>query len=200
MPSKNTRKSYVPSSFYHIYNRGINRHDIFPADDDVYFLYSLFSRYLDPKDHQVDFDKIPFTKYNENVEINSYCIMRNHFHLLVWIGENTRDLSKAMQSIWTSYTRYFNKKYDRLGPLFQDRYKASLITDDEHLSHIISYIHLNPSNHLTYPHSSLRTFLDPNAPQLGWHSPQRVIGHFRATIDQLALDRPDLHLLEGQAS
>lgn len=199
MPSKNTRKRFIPNSYYHIYNRGINKQEIFIDREDVATLFTIISRYLDPRDTQVDFDKIPYKKYNNQVEIQCYCIMKNHYHLLVWIGEDTQALSAAMQSIWTSYTKYFNKKYQRIGPLFQDRYKASAITNDGHLAYITRYIHLNPSDYQNHPYSSIKTFQGIPHVQPGWLNPTRTLRALEG-CDYAQFLKGDISLLEGQAS
>jgi len=77
------------------------------------------------------------------VSIASYCLMPNHFHLL--IRETVEGgVSKFMQKLKTAYTMYFNEKYGRRGTLFESSYKAKHITDDVYLKYVISYIHLNP--------------------------------------------------------
>lgn len=77
------------------------------------------------------------------VEIVAYCLMPNHFHLLVRELEEG-GISKFMQKLTTGYTMYFNKKYERNGSLFQGRFKATHVADDRYLRYLISYIHLNP--------------------------------------------------------
>lgn len=175
MPSRNTRKHFQPNSNYHIYNRGINKQDIFGDDQDFNFLLSVFARYLDPFDSQVDFDKIPYKKFNEQVEMQCYCFMSNHFHLLIKTKSEPAAISEVMQCIWTTYTRYFNKKHNRLGPLFQDRFKASPAASDEHLAHITRYIHLNPPDPARYPYSSARLFLGLDSTCPGWLNPTATL-------------------------
>lgn len=77
------------------------------------------------------------------VDIGAYCLMPNHFHLLVReVSEN--GVSRFMQKLMTAYTMYFNKKYDRTGALFQGKFKAQHATNDEYLKYLLAYIHLNP--------------------------------------------------------
>ncbi|MFV1917368.1 MAG: transposase [Patescibacteria group bacterium] len=84
--------------------------------------------------------------YNKKVELLAYCLMSNHFHLL--IKQNKKEVMKNfMQSLATRYSMYFNKRYDRVGSLFQGNYKAVLITEDQYLLHLSRYIHLNPSEY-----------------------------------------------------
>ena len=77
------------------------------------------------------------------VEIVAYCLMPNHFHLLIRELEEG-GISKFMQKLTTGYTMYFNKKYERNGALFQGRFKATHVADDRYMRYVISYIHLNP--------------------------------------------------------
>lgn len=77
------------------------------------------------------------------VDIAAYCLMPNHFHLLIQEIEEG-GISKFMQKLTTGYTMYFNKKNDRNGSLFQGKFKATHVADDRYLRYLISYIHLNP--------------------------------------------------------
>ena len=115
-----------PGAFYHVINRGNNQEKIFKNDRDK----EKFLEYLE--------------KANErfSIIIHTYCLMNNHFHLLVETPEP--NLSVAMQWINVSYATYFNRKHGRHGHLFQGRFKAILIDADEYLKHLSRYIHLNP--------------------------------------------------------
>ena len=81
-----------------------------------------------------------------------------------------------MQSVCVSYVGYFNKKYKRVGTLFQDRYKASMITNDAYLQHISRYIHLNPKNYKSWKYSSLPYYLNTKAAK--WVNHQRILDIF----------------------
>lgn len=89
---------------------------------------------------------LPLDKFDVDgkiVAIGAYVLMGNHFHLL--IKESTENgLSAFMQKLLTGYTKYFNKKYKRVGPLFQSRFKAEHVENDEYLKYLYAYIHLNP--------------------------------------------------------
>ena len=77
------------------------------------------------------------------VDIGAYCLMPNHFHLL--IREKSDDgITMFMKKIMTGYSMYINKKYERTGTLFEGRFKAEHVFDDEYLKYLFSYIHLNP--------------------------------------------------------
>lgn len=113
---------------YHVMTRGNNKDDIFiDREDKVKYL-----NILREKREELKFD------------IYAYCIMTNHSHLI--IKEDEQILSNIMRGINTSYAIYFNKKYDRVGHVFQDRYKSEAIENDSYLLLAIRYIHNNPVN------------------------------------------------------
>jgi len=118
---------YYEGAYYHVYNRGNNKKDIF-LDEEDYIFYLKKAR---------EYNK----KYN--VTIVFYCLMPNHIHLA--IRQNTETpISKFVSSLHTSYSMYFNKKYSKTGHLFQGRFGCKIIDKDEYLLHLSSYIHLNP--------------------------------------------------------
>lgn len=98
------------------------------------------------------------------VEILSFCLMPNHFHILVKQIEE-KGITNFVSKLSNSYTRYFNTRNKRVGPLFQGSFKAVRVEDDEQLLHVSRYIHLNPfvgylvKNLRTYPYSSYREYL-----------------------------------------
>ena len=156
MPSRNRIKIYVKDGYYHIYNRGVAKQTIYLDKQD----YAVFLKFL-----QEAFDK-PQTKkveryvqgrsfnvierqvknFQKEIFLLVYCLMPNHFHFLIK-QNNKNSMESFMRSITTRYVSYFNKKYDRVGPLFQGRYKAILVTKDDYLLHLSRYIHLNPSEY-----------------------------------------------------
>lgn len=100
--------------------------------------------------------------YRDKVELVAYCLMPNHYHLLVYLKE-TDGIERLMRSLMTTYSMYFNRKYNRSGTLFQGPFKASRITHESYFWHISRYIHLNPldlpdSSYHTYPYSSIGYF------------------------------------------
>jgi REP element-mobilizing transposase RayT len=107
-------------------NRGARRQPIYLADDD----YRMFIETL--KESSRFFD----------VRIVGYCLMPNHYHLLVQTPE--ANLSRAMRQLNGVYTQRFNRLHKKDGSLFRGRYKAILVQEDEYLTHLIRYIHLNP--------------------------------------------------------
>ena len=114
------------NAFYHVFNRGINKQGIFLIDEDYQFflkkLYALREKY----DHS----------------IYALCLMPNHFHIS--IRTRKTPISKIMSSLTTSYSMYFNRKYQHFGPVFQNRFKSVLIENDSYFLELSRYIYLNP--------------------------------------------------------
>lgn len=152
MPSRNVIKIDIPSSYYHVYARGASRREIFLDNQDYRYFLALFARYLSLEE-QRDTSGRPYAHLRDEVELLAYCLMPNHFHLLLY-QHSERMVSTLMRSVMTSYSHYFNKKYDRTGSLFETRYKSSRISSDEYLMHISRYIHLNPEDWQTWPYTS----------------------------------------------
>lgn len=119
-------RNFAESHYYHIMSRGVNKQDIFHEDKD----YQNF----------VNLMKIYSKKYN--VDILCYCLMKNHFHILVYDGNS--DLPNFMRCLKHVYSVYYNKKNNRIGPLFNDRYKAKTITNEKYLYVVFKYIIINP--------------------------------------------------------
>ena len=126
--------------YYHVVNRGIGRQILFEDEEDYERFLDTLRRYLKEE---------PF-------ELIAYCLMENHFHLLLHAPEN---LERIMKRISCSYAYYYNEKYEREGHLFQDRFRSEPITDDSYLLAAVRYIHDNPlkagiCNREEYPWSS----------------------------------------------
>ncbi len=174
MPSRNVLKIDIPDSYYHIYARGGSRHDIFLEPSDYNYFLELFRRYLSSEDIR-NSAGVAYEKLEDDIELLAYCLMQNHFHVLVYqISEGA--MQRLMRGVMTAYSRYFNTKYQRSGSLFESRYKASRITSDEYLMHISRYIHLNPIHWREYPHSSLRHYIQKN--DVDWLQEGRMLDLF----------------------
>ena len=135
---------------YHVFNRGVEKRDIFkqPRDYQRFLQTVYYYQYLGPKPKFSVLSKINFEKFNPStdsmlVDIYAYCLMPNHFHfLLKQIKDN--GVAIFISQFINSYTRYFNTKYSRIGHLFQGSYKVVLVEDEEQFLHLSRYIHLNP--------------------------------------------------------
>lgn len=141
--------SIAIGEFYHVYNRGTDKRRIFMsrADRDRFLILLYLANQGGPVDVKLQGSTLLETANERDgeplVEIIAYCLMPNHFHLLLREVEEG-GISKFMQKLTTGYTMYFNKKYDRNGSLFQGRFKATHVGDDRYMRYLISYIHLNP--------------------------------------------------------
>lgn len=171
MPSRNITRHDTPESYYHVYARGASKQSIFLDESDFNHFLGLFNRYLSHKQFSSSTGVI-YPNYSEGIELLAYCLMGNHFHLLIYQIEQGA-LSKFMKSLMTSYSRYFNLKHNRSGSLFENRYKASIIINDTYLQHISRYIHLNPRSWRRYPYSSITYYAKGNEPE--WLHTKRVL-------------------------
>lgn len=179
MPSRNVLKIDTDDTYYHIYARGRSKQAIFKNTEDYKFFISLFARYLSKDPHESKLGLYPHL--HGKIELLSYCLMNNHFHMLVYQIENG-SMKKLMQSIMTSYSRYFNTKYGQSGALFESRYKASLIDNQSYLVHISRYIHLNPRYYKFYAYSSYRNYLKTSASN-EWLELDRIKSQFDDTAE-----------------
>ena len=159
MPARNVVKTYVKDGYYHVYNRGVEKRNIFLDEQDYrVFLNILKEALLSPTElvkhkKQVTFKGVTFKglmhppkNFYERIELLAYCLMPNHFHFLLKQCEE-RSMHQFLHSICTRYVIYFNKKYTRVGALFQNAYKAVLISDEPYLLHVSRYIHRNPQSY-----------------------------------------------------
>ena len=110
--------------------RGINRQDLFHDADDLWKIIDVLSEYVDVCGFYV----------------HGYCLMTNHVHLLVQQNgkPGSETLAQFMKRIGISYVWYYNRKYERVGSLFQDRYKSEAVETDSYFMTVLRYIHRNP--------------------------------------------------------
>jgi putative transposase len=114
------------SGIYHVIVRGINRQNIFQDDEDESVYLKRLTQYM----------------RECGIELYAYCLMSNHVHLL--LNEGDTAISEFMKKLGISYSYWFNRKYDRVGHLFQDRYKSEAVNDDSYFLTVFRYIHRNP--------------------------------------------------------
>jgi REP element-mobilizing transposase RayT len=169
MPSRHEIKHYTPGSTYHVFNRGVDRRRI----------------YIDSRDYHRFLDQIRRSLISEpDVDLLAYCLMPNHFHLLLRQAEG-RAASRFMQRLSIAYVMYFNKRYKRVGPLFQGKYKAVDVLGPLQLMEVSRYIHLNPAraglDWRTHPYSSRNLYLDRRTDALVNVEP--VLGCFDTASD-----------------
>lgn len=153
MPARFT--PLVQNYYYHVFNRGVNKRYIFKSKYE-YNRFVLSLRFYNSLEYPIRlslFTKLASDQRQEiwgrlqnektHTDIISYCLMPNHFHLL--LKQNSENgISKLLGNLQNSYARYFNIKNERIGPLFQGQFKAVKIDSEEQLLHVSRYIHLNP--------------------------------------------------------
>ena len=139
--------NFAPGEYYHIYSRGTEKREIFSDTLDYErFLKMLF---LSNGTESIVFRDIPrekiysYPKGKPLTSIGAYCLMPNHFHLLLK-EEGESDISRFVGKLLTSHSMYFNTKYQRTGSLFQGTFQARHVRDDNYLKYLFAYIHLNP--------------------------------------------------------
>ncbi|MBU1200233.1 transposase [Patescibacteria group bacterium] len=152
MPAKHTYREFIENHPQHIFNRGVEKRVIFTNQQDYRtFLYYLTIYLAKPKTLETRFPTLPgnlkINNVSEQIKLLTYCFMPNHFHLHLAptnIETSQEIIPKFMRQLSNAYTGYFNKKYDRVGPLFQGRYKSVLVSSDEQNVHLHRYIQTNP--------------------------------------------------------
>jgi REP element-mobilizing transposase RayT len=160
-----------PGHYYHIYNRGNNREDIFREEQNYSYFLKLYAKHIEPV-----------------AEAFAYCLLKNHFHLSVRIKTSiyeeqtsrvskTREVSsgdpsQSFSNFFNAYAKAFNKTYNRTGRLFQERFGRILVTSDRYFVALIRYIHRNPQKHgfvtdfRDWPYSSYHAHLSANTTRL----------------------------------
>lgn len=169
------RSNYI----YHILSRGVNRMPIFIDKRDYQRFMSLldYCRFADYPVKFSLFKSLPLKKRHQIkrslkekfVSFISYCLMPNHFHFVLR-QEKDDGIVSFINRLLTSYTKFFNTKHERSGPLFESRFRAILVETEEQLFHLVRYVHLNPYSSvvvktlnelLVYSWSSLEEYLKP---------------------------------------
>ena len=149
-------------NFYHVYNRGNNHENIFYEERNYFYFLKLIKKHL-----------------LHIAEVHCFCLLKNHFHLIIKIKEKEEIDSKyhdkihqPFSNLFNAYTKSINKAYDRNGSLFQEHLKRIKIEDEKYLLNLTLYIHLNPIKHKIsktfkdYPYSSYKIFFSKNESSL----------------------------------
>lgn len=121
-----------PDNYYHIYNRGNNREDLFKEEKNYAYFLKLVVKHILPVAHLL-----------------SYCLLKNHFHLLVQTKEDitSKQLTQGFSNLFNAYAKAINKSYNRTGSLFSNRFKRIKIRDENYLKSLIIYINNNAVHH-----------------------------------------------------
>ena len=161
-----------PGHYYHIYNRGNNRENIFIEERNYLYFMQLYQKYILPV-----------------CDTFAYCLLRNHFHILVRVKElenQTSEVSKTSEvfsktvtqqfsNFFNSYTKSINATYKRSGSLFQNRFGRIEVDSDRYFAQLIHYIHFNPQKHgfvedfRQYPYSSYQAIVSEKPTNLCRH-------------------------------
>lgn len=140
----------IEGNYYHIYNCGNNKEDIFIEEKNYEYFLMLLKKHV-----------LPFS------EILAFCLLKNHFHLLVYLKENSESkiISQSYSNFFNAYAKAINKSYNRTGSLFKDRFSRIKINDEGYLKSLVVYIHTNPAHHQftenfkDYKYSSYKSFI-----------------------------------------
>lgn len=196
MPSKNVIKQYELGGYYHVYNRGVDKGLIFRDDKDYKTFLSFLKIYLTLQGESLKVSPSRKLKnYEGEIELLCYCLMPNHFHLLLK-QRSEHGMDHFLRSLLTKYVRYFNSHYKRIGPLFQGPYKAVRIENEYQFIYISKYIHRNPFSLPPYEESPrrlqkysyfsynnyLRNFYQ------SWVKPDEILSYFSNKFGNLSYD------------
>ena len=158
----------VPGGVYHVIARGNNRAAIFH----------------DPSDRQFFLERLAFCRRRFRFFLYAYCLMGNHFHLALELGSES--LSRIMHALLFLYSQRFNRRYDRVGHLFQGRFGSRLVQKDKYLTALLRYIHDNPvraglvATPESYVWSSARYYQSGTGPDwLDFDRPLAFLGRIR---------------------
>ena len=201
MAAKNSVKIYAPDSYYHLYNRGVAKNEIFLDSADYSTFLSYLKIYLSPKNEaeltsirgnpqsgyreKYEAAKLLALKnYYQEIELLAYALMPNHFHFLVKQKE-ANSIDNFMNSLGTRYSGFFNRKYHRVGPIFKGVYKAVLVETDAQLLHLSRYIHLN-SPKQTSP-SSFPEYLGQR--HTAWIKTDQILSYFQQENPQTSYQK-----------
>ena len=121
-------RNFIKNSFHHVYNRGVNKENIFFEKDDYFYFLN----------------KIHLNKKKYSIKFLAYCLMPNHFHFFVMQETDEFTISDFMSSLLNSYTKHINNKYQRSGTLFESKFKSKLIDNEKYFIWLIKYILNNP--------------------------------------------------------
>lgn len=187
-----TRKvKFVNNYYYHVFNRGIDKREIFATEDDFARFFQGMNEFnaINPIGslYQNSFNPLRSLspKYNDNdklVNFICYCLNFNHYHfILEQVVDN--GIEKFMQRLGTGYTNYFNHKYDRSGSLFQGKFKAVFIDSNEYLLHVSAYVNLNDQVHQLRSKaskSSWEEYLENNSYGFNFCKKDIILGQFNS--------------------
>lgn len=140
---------FAPDEYYHLYNRGTDKRDVFldRADYNRFLALLYVANSASPVDLKLQgrtlYELGEIDRGEPIVDVCAYALMPNHFHILIK-EKDTGGITAFMRKLGTAYTMYFNAKNDRTGALFQGKFKSKYVDRDNYLQYLLAYIHLNP--------------------------------------------------------
>lgn len=189
MAAKNAVKRYCENGYYHLYNRGVNGNNIFLNEQDYGVFLHYLKEYLSPPrmptPEEIAAMRTPYLlkNYQEEIELIAFCLMPNHFHLLLK-QKDRRSIVGFMRSLLIRYSQYLNKGHERIGHVYQGVYRGILIENDEYLWWLSRYIHRNPAEILEtnqrledYPYSSYSVYL--GLKDISWIKPEMILANIK---------------------
>ena len=195
------KQAFAVNEYYHLYNRGTEKRIIFLDNQD--YRRFLFLMYICNTEKSITLRDIGNGEFFERgeiiVDIGAYCLMPNHFHILVR-EKIENGISTYMRKLLTGYSMYFNKKYKRTGKLYEGVFKSIHADKDTYLKYLYSYIHLNPAKLIdknwkeninrntakllkyvfSYPYSSLREYKNKEFKII---NPSQFPAYFKKSMD-----------------
>ncbi|KKP46662.1 MAG: hypothetical protein UR39_C0009G0019 [Candidatus Woesebacteria bacterium GW2011_GWA1_33_30] len=219
MPAKNSIKLDIEETYYHVYNRGVDKRIIFEDEQDHKVFLNYLKEYLSPprplNELEVEvtlkgstFKGIPrlLNNYFDQIHLLAYCLMPNHFHLLIK-QKDIGMMKNFMRSLGTRYSVYFNKRYERSGSLFQGIYKAIVISNENYLVHLSRYIHLNPVELKINPKDAYSSYDDYiGLRNTSWIETETIKSYFSRENNKMAsyksfvesmIDKKDNEFIQG---
>jgi putative transposase len=176
------QRFHAPTSTYHVMLRGNDGQPIFISESDKSKLCLLMQLGVERFGHSIE----------------AFCFMSNHIHLAIQVADIS--ISRIMHHLAFRYTRYINRKYKRIGHLFQGRFKSILVDDEDYLKELIRYIHLNPvraklvSDPQQYFWSSHKAYLELD--EFSWLTKERLLKKFD-NVPKLAIGSYEKYILKG---
>lgn len=156
------KHEFSPGEIFHCYNRGVDKRVIFNDSQD----YSYFMKMLKLFNTSEVAGKLRLLEHKQPIDppvtILAFCLLPNHYHLILRCNEIENGLSKYMQRLGGGYTMYFNNKYMRSGSLFQGKFKAKHTDTDEYLKHVLAYVAYNNLVHDIHDADRYRNHLNLN--------------------------------------
>jgi putative transposase len=202
MPSRFTERNFVSGYYYHLYNRGAHQQLLYKDADDYhafleilrhYLLHplgtppSIITRFHEAKYHRAAQEETEDRIYKPEPKaytLTAYCLMPNHFHLMIRQEVGDITLSNLMRRLCVGYAMYYNQRYHHSGTIFQGKYKNITVLSEMQWLYLTKYIHRNPlhlpgakTNDLdTYPYSSYHNYIGKQTDT--WLSTTEILGRY----------------------